>query len=70
MLKVYSDESYLSVPSRRSRVGGNFYFGDSMPLTEEDKKKGVVYTECSIIRPVVSYAAEASLAAFFINSQN
>ena len=69
ILKVESDESYLSIPGGRSRAGGHFFFGDNIPLTEENKPQGACYVECSIIKPVVSSAAEASIASLFINAQ-
>lgn len=69
ILKVHSDESYLSVPNGRNRARSYFFFGDKIPLTEQDEIQGAVYAECSIIKPVVAAASEASLAALFMNAQ-
>ena len=69
ILKVHSDESYLSVPNSRSRAAGHFYFGNQLELTEEEPTQGAVYAECSIIKPVVASASEALIAALFINAQ-
>ena len=69
ILKVESDESYLSVPGSRSRAGGHFYFGNMQNVDYIEPTQGAICFECSIIKPVVSSEAEASLAALFINSQ-
>ena len=68
-LKIHSDCSYLSLPNARSRVGGHFYFGNEIKLDEEDINYGPIYTECSVLKPVVSLAAEGELASTFVNAQ-
>lgn len=69
ILKVDSDESYLSIPGGRSRAAGHFYFGNNIPLDQEDIIQGAVHAEYSIIKPVVSSASESSIAALCINTQ-
>ena len=68
-LKIHSDCSYLSLPNARSRVRGHFYFGNEVKLDKEDINNSLIYTECSVLKPVVSSAAEGELASTFVNAQ-
>lgn len=69
ILKSEIDESYLSVPHRRSRVGGHFYFGNTTDLDKIKPTQGTVHDEYSIIKPVFSLVAEASIASLLIISK-
>ena len=71
-LYVDSDASYLSAPKARSRVVGHFYLGDKLNegKTVPDGPvmgNGAIYNEVSILRNVMSSAAETEIAALFKN---
>ena len=69
ILNVHSDASYLTEPKARSRIGGHFFLG-SLPQTNQPiHLNGTIATVCSILKHVVSSAAEAELAALFHNSR-
>ena len=66
ILHVHSDASYLSKPKARSRAGGHFYLSNSTtPFSN-----GPIHTISSIMRNVMSSAAEAEIGAIFINCQD
>ena len=66
ILHVHSDASYLSKPKARSRAGGHFYLSNiNTPLSN-----GPIHTISSIMRNVMSSAAEAEIGAIFINCQD
>ena len=69
---VDSDASYLSEPKARSCIGGYHHlsFQSKEPPDEkspEPKFNAPVHVVCTILRTVVSSAAEAELAALFYN---
>ena len=66
VLVVHSDTSYLSESNARSRAGGNFSVSSD---TNTPPNNGAVMTITQIIKTVMSSAAEAELAALFINCQ-
>ena len=66
ILHVHSDASYLSEPKARSRAGGHFYLSNSTTPFPN----GPVHTISSIMRNVMSSAAEAEIGAIFINCQD
>jgi hypothetical protein len=71
ILQVHSDASYLTEPGARSRVGGHFYLGNSPPIPgQQDILNGTLLTTTTIIRNVMSSAAEAELAALFHNARD
>jgi len=66
ILHVHSDASYLSEPQARSRAGGHFYLSNSNSSTPN----GPIHTISSIMKNVMSSAAEAEIGAVFINCQD
>jgi hypothetical protein len=75
VLHVHSDASYLSAPAARSRIGGYFFLSSSVGATPPSPTappvpfNGPVLVTCSILRSVVSSAAEAELGALFYNAK-
>ena len=67
ILKIHSDASYLSEPKARSRVGGHFYLGD--PPASKSDNNGAVHTTSTILRNVVTSAAEAEYGGLFTNAR-
>ena len=72
VLHIDSDASYLSEPKARSCIAGYHHlsFHPKQPLDEnapEPTFNGAIHIVCSILRTVVSSAAEAELAALFYN---
>ena len=67
ILKVHSDASYLSESEARSRAGGYFYLGDK---TNKITNNGPIHILAKIIKNVVSSAAEAEIAAVFMNAKD
>jgi len=73
-LWVVSDASYLSVSKSRSRVGGFHFLGnipdDTKPLSQQPKFfNAPIHVEASILKPVVSAASEAEIAAGYVNAR-
>ena len=67
ILNVYSDASYLTEKNAKSRMGGHFFLG-CMPKKNKDIFiTGSMHVLCGILRLVVCSAAEAGLAALFLN---
>jgi len=67
ILNIHSDASYLSVKNARSRACGHFFLG-SIPVDGEPiQLNAAIFTLCSILKFVVSSAAEAELGALFMN---
>ena len=69
ILRIHSDASYLSEPNARSRAGGYFYLGNKQEQPHE-LPNGAVHVVATIIKQVVASAAEAELAALFINAKD
>ena len=65
-LAVHSDASYLSETKARSRAGGHFFLSENDPFP---RNNGAILTLAQIIKPVMSSAAEAELAALYINAR-
>jgi len=76
ILAISSDASYLSTSEGRSRLGGYFFLTNkptsSPPLPTDPPLKfiGPILVNSSIIKTVVSSAAEAELAALFYNAKD
>jgi hypothetical protein len=68
ILHIHSDASYLSVSNTRSRLGGLFFLGNKSP--EQDKLNGSILNVASVIKSVVSSAAESEVGACFHNAQS
>ena len=66
VLAVHSDASYLSEPKARSRVGGHFFMSAD---TDDPPNNGAVLNISKIILSVMSSAAEAELAALYVNAR-
>jgi hypothetical protein len=66
ILKIHSDASYLSETEARSRAGGLFFLGNDSNLPQIN---GAIHVHSSILKNVVSSAAEAEVAALFHNAQ-
>jgi len=72
VLHIDSDASYLSEPKAKSCIGGYHYLSllPKNPLNENSDEpipNGPVHIVCTIMKEVVSSAAEAELAALFYN---
>ena len=67
ILNKYSDASYLSAKNAKSRASGHFFLvsvpKDGEPIT----LNGVIHTLCTILKCVVSSAAEADLGTLLMN---
>lgn len=73
-LWTVSDASYLSVSKSRSRVGGFHFLGNvpntKQPLSQQQKfLNAPIHVEASILKPVVSAASEAEIAAAYVNAR-
>ena len=74
-LHVHSDASYLSEADSRSRAGGYFFLSDTppqqppAPTAAPPPINGAVHVHSSIIRAVMSSAAEAEIGALFFNAK-
>ena len=66
ILAIHSDASYLSEPNARSRAGGHMFLAgkEDIPLNN-----GAILNISQTIKTVMSSAAEAELAALFINAK-
>ncbi len=66
ILAVHSDAGYLNEPKARSRAGGIFFLtsGDNFP-----PPNGAILNIAQIIKNVMTSAAEAELAALYINAK-
>ena len=69
ILHVHSDGSYLSVSKARSRVGGFFFLADNNNSPEHAKPNGAVHVISTILKNVMSSAAETEIAATFDNAK-
>ena len=67
VLNIHSDASYLSEPQARSRVAGYYFLGSKPTHNNPIRLNGAIYTFCGILKCVVASAAEAELAALFLN---
>lgn len=78
VLHVHSDASYLSEPQARSRVGGIHYLSDKVepspsapaPGQPPPMFNGAVLVTSSIMKMVVSSAAEAEFGGLFTNAKD
>ncbi len=66
ILAIHSDVGYANEKKLRSRAGGHFF------LSNDDKfppNNGTILTTATIIKAVMSSAAEAELGALYINAK-
>jgi hypothetical protein len=68
MLRIHSDDSYLSVSNTHSLLGGLFFCGAKSP--HEDKLNVSIPNVASIIKNVVASAAESEVGACFQSAQS
>ena len=66
ILNVHSDASYLTEPKARSQAGGHFFLSDK---SKDPKNNGAVLNIVTIMKSVMSSAAEAEIWALFLNSR-
>jgi hypothetical protein len=69
ILFVHSDDSYLSEPKARSRVGIYFYLGNRNEAPGISKPNGPIHIESRIMKNVMAAASEAEIGALFHNGQ-
>ena len=72
-LSIHSDASYLSEPNVKSRVGGYFYLDgkeEQDPKAPTEPPNGTVHVECSILKNIMSSAAESETGGLFKNGQS
>jgi hypothetical protein len=67
VLQVSSDASYLSEPEACSRTGGLFYLGNNNDMQKQIN--GPILCLSSIIKHVMSFAAEADVGSIFSNAK-
>jgi hypothetical protein len=70
ILNVHSDASYLSAPKARSRAGGYFFPGSLPHHGDPLKLNGAIHVQCTILKLIAAFAAEAELGALFLNAQD
>ncbi len=66
IVQVHSNAGYASKKKSRSQAGGHFYL---LYKDESPKYNGAILTTSTIIKFVMSSAAEAKLGALFINAK-
>ena len=67
VLNIHSNASYLSDPQARSRIAGYYFLGSTPQAGKPIQMNGAIFTFCGILKCVVASAAEAELAALFLN---
>jgi hypothetical protein len=68
ILYIHSDASYLSEREAKSRAGGVFYMGSSAD-TANKLTTGEILIISTVLKHVMSSAAEAEIGAVFINAK-
>jgi hypothetical protein len=66
VLSVHSNAGYCNEKKARSRAGGHFYFSNNDPIPPNN---GAIFTITTIIKNVMSSAAEAELGALYLNTK-
>ncbi len=66
ILCVHSDAGYCNEKKARSRAGGHFFLSNKDQLPPNN---GAIMTNATIIKAVMSSAAEAELGALFLNAK-
>jgi hypothetical protein len=69
ILNIHSDASYLSAPKAHSCADGYFFLVSIPQDTEPIFINGAIHITCTILKLMVSSAAEAELGAIFLNAQ-
>jgi hypothetical protein len=68
ILYIHSDASYLSEREAKSRAGGFFYMASSAN-TANKLTKGAIFIIITVLKHVMSSAAEAEIGGVFINAK-
>jgi hypothetical protein len=68
ILNIHSDAGYLNEPKARSRAGGNFVMSSTRKKGDQ-QHNGPLLTLSTILKIVVSSAAEAEIGALFLNAK-
>jgi hypothetical protein len=66
ILAIHSNAGYLNVEDARSRAGGHHFLSENV---DNPANNGAIYNEASIIKSVMSSAAEAEIGALYINAR-
>jgi len=66
ILQVHSDAGYCNEKKARSRAGGHFFLSNG---DDDSPNNGAILTIASIIKAVMSSAAEAELGALYLNAK-
>jgi hypothetical protein len=66
VLVTHSDAGYLNEEGARSRAGGHHFLSENIA---NPSNNGAIYNEASIIKSVMSSAAEAEIGALYINAR-
>jgi hypothetical protein len=66
ILAVHSDTGYCNKKNSRSRAGGNCFLSNN---NEHPPNNGAILTIATIIKAVMSSAAEAELGALYLNAR-
>ena len=69
ILAIHSDASYLSVTKARSRAGGHFFLTNKKTNDGFYKNNGAILSNATIIKNVMSSAAEAEVGATYNNAR-
>ena len=72
ILHAHSDDSYLSKPKSRSRVGGHYFLRSHSPDPSKPQHSplplnGPLFTLSKIMRNVMGSAAEVKIEAIYVN---
>jgi hypothetical protein len=68
ILFIHSDSSYLSERKANSRAGGFFYMGNSADTAKNLYKEAILIIS-TVLKHVMSSAAEAEIGAVFIDDK-
>ena len=66
VLAIHSDAGYLNEENARSRAGGHHFLLEDVP---NPPNNGAIHNKASIIKAVMSSAAEAKLGALYSNAR-
>jgi hypothetical protein len=66
ILCIHSDAGYANEKNARSRAGGHFFLSNN---DQHPPNNGAIMTTATIIKAVMSSAAEAELGALFLNAK-
>eukprot|EP00804_Cyclotella_cryptica_P004359 CCRYP_017999-RA/>CCRYP_017999-RA protein AED:0.23 eAED:0.24 QI:0/0/0/1/0/0/4/0/900 len=66
ILAIHSDVGYHNEENARSRAGGHHFLSENVPYPANN---GAIHNEASIIKAVMSSAAEAELGSLYMNAQ-